>query len=100
MKKIHLLLLLVSGFAIGQINLSGDAYYKLNIIAYQNRDNNACGDIDGLKYIKGTYQNGNRFDIFQGRKIYQPVDHEVTFTKNNPIINLEFHKVVRWETTF
>ncbi|MCC9073524.1 T9SS type A sorting domain-containing protein [Flavobacterium sp. F-65] len=101
MKKFYLLLiLLVSVFGYGQINLVGDTKYKLNIVGYQSRDSDGCGDIDGLIYIRATYQDGNHSNLFQGRKIYQPVDHEETFTKNNPIVNLEFHKVVRWETTF
>lgn len=101
MKKFYLLLiLLVSVFGYGQINLVGDTKYKLNIVGYQSRDSDGCGDIDGLIYIRATYQDGNHSNLFQGRKIYQPVDHEETFTKNNPIVNLEFHKIVRWETTF
>jgi hypothetical protein len=101
MKKIYLLIiLLVSGFGYGQINLTGEASYKLNILGYQDRDSDGCGDVDGLKHIKATRKDGSSFFIFEGRKIYSEVNYEETFTKTNPIVNLEFYKVVRWETTF
>lgn len=101
MKKIYLLLfLLFSGIGFAQINLTGDSYYKLNISGYQSRDNDACGDIDGLRRIRATRQDGTIYPIFEGRKLNDNVDHEVTFTKNNPFVSVEFYKVVRWETTF
>ena len=92
--------LLVSGIGFCQINLRGDAEYKLNIIGYQDRDNNGCGNIDGLIHIKATRKDANSFFIFQGRKLYSDVDFEQIYTKDNPITNLEFYKIVRWETTF
>lgn len=89
--------LLISEFGFGQINLNGEAYYKLNIIGYQDRDNNGCGDIDGLRHIKATRLDETSFFLFEGRKLYSDIDFEQTYTKNNPIVNLEFYKIVRWE---
>ncbi|MCV9931829.1 T9SS type A sorting domain-containing protein [Flavobacterium sp. LS1R47] len=101
MKKFYLLLfLLVSAFSFAQIDLTGDANYKLNIIGYQGRDGNGCGDIDGLKHIKATRRDGSTFFIFNGRKLFENVDYESIYTKNNPIVNLEFYKVVRWKNGF
>ncbi|MCD0474776.1 T9SS type A sorting domain-containing protein [Flavobacterium sp. EDS] len=98
MKNFYLLIiLLVSGFSFAQINLTGDANYKLNIIGYQGRDSDGCGNIDGLKHIKATRRDGSTFFIFNGRKIFDNVDHESVYTKNNPIVNLEFYKVVKWK---
>ncbi|MCC9064156.1 T9SS type A sorting domain-containing protein [Flavobacterium piscisymbiosum] len=98
MKKIYLLVfLLVSGFGFAQINLSGETKYKLNILGYQDRDSDGCGESDGLRHIKATRQDGSSFFIFQGRKVYSEINLEETFTKANPIVNLEFYKIVRWK---
>jgi hypothetical protein len=96
MKKIILLLLFTSGLAFGQINLTGDAKYFLNIVGYQDRDSNGCGDIDGLRNITATKQDGTAITVYSDRKIYEKVDHILEYTKDNPITNIEFKKVLRW----
>ncbi len=101
MKKLLLFLFLsFTPFVFGQINLTGDAKYKLNIVAYMDRGNDGCGDIDGLRYIRATRADGSTFDIWSGRRIYEAVEHEVNYNKSNPIVHLEFMKVIRWDTTF
>nr|WP_294931168.1 T9SS type A sorting domain-containing protein [uncultured Flavobacterium sp.] len=98
MKKIYLLIiLLVSGFGYGQINLTGETSYKLNIVGYQSRNGDGCGDIDGLREIKATRRDGTTISIFNGRKLYDDVIHEQTFTKTNPIVSVEFYKIEKWE---
>jgi hypothetical protein len=99
MKKILILLFFVSTSTFGQINLTGDAIYKLNIVGYQGRDPNACGDIDGLKNINVRYFYGNEQTIHNERKINANVDHEVLYTKTNPIVNLQINTTNRWEIT-
>jgi hypothetical protein len=89
--------LFVSVFGHGQINLKGETSYKLNIVGYQSRNGDGCGDIDGLREIKATRRDGTTISIFNGRKLYAEVDHEQTFTKTNPIVNVEFYKIEKWE---
>ena len=64
MKKFYLvMILLVTGLGFGQVSLTGNAMYKLNIVGYQGRDNNACGDIYGLIYMFVRLVN-NLFNVF------------------------------------
>jgi hypothetical protein len=98
MKKATLFFLLYCALGYGQLSLTGEAYYKLDILGYQSRDPNGCGDIDGLKRIMLTKLDGSTSIIWSGRKINQGVNHNLTYTKNNPIIQIQFYHVNRWKT--
>lgn len=98
MRKATLLLFLFfSASLMGQINATGDAHYKLDILAYMGRGNDGCGNIDGLRYIKAIRFDGSSFFIYNDRKIYQPVDHTVQYTKNDKIKTIEIKKIIRWK---
>lgn len=101
MKRIVIFIFLTFSCAVlGQINVTGEAYYSLDIIGHMTRGKNACGDIDGLKHIKAIRFDGSSFFIYNGRKIYQPVDHTIKYTKNDKIKTIEIKKVIRWENGF
>ncbi len=99
MKKITLLFVLFCGIAFGQVNLTGGATYKLTIVGQMQRGNDGCGDIDGLNKVRISKQTGPDIVVFNGRKIYQPVDHDLNYTKSNPATFVNFDKTIRWKTT-
>lgn len=81
----------------GQINLTGDSKYELNVIGYQSRDKNACGDIYGLKDITVYYEDNSPHYLFFGRKSYANIDHRLPYTKHKKIHRVHFHETNRFK---
>jgi hypothetical protein len=97
MRKIHLLLLLVYGFAFGQQNLSGTAKYHLSITGYMGRGKDGCGDIDGLRKISLKYANNPSFTaVWEGRTINSSISYTTDYFENNRITDISLLKIIRW----
>lgn len=97
MKKIFLIIL-YTNFIFGQINLNGDAKYKLYISGYIGTCRDCCGDIYGLKNVTTKYANGSETFLFIGRKVNESILYESIYTKNNPISQVKYGIDIRWKT--
>jgi predicted RNase H-like HicB family nuclease len=89
MKKIYLLIiLLVSGFGFGQVNLTGNATYALKISGYVGADGSSCGDdiTRGLQWIASRDKNNNFKTIVQGTASYPNPGHGLTAQSFDPAI--------------
>ncbi|WP_430612003.1 T9SS type A sorting domain-containing protein [Flavobacterium sp. JP2137] len=98
MRKYILLLALFSSWNfLGQISLTGDSYYMLDIEGYMGRGSGGCGNIDGLREVNVFYVNGTSDKIFDGRLIHANTDFSKRFTKQNKINKVVFKLIIRWK---
>ncbi|WP_281321920.1 T9SS type A sorting domain-containing protein [Flavobacterium aestivum] len=99
MRNIFLLIIFLFGIeGFGQVTLTGNAEYKLHIAGYIATCSNCCGDVYGLKNVSTKYANGSEISLFTGRKVNESIHFETTYTKNNPITQVNYGIVIRWET--
>lgn len=99
LKKTHilsLLLLVMVQLAVGQITITGDAYYEFNLLGYMERA--GCDDA-GLRSIDIRYRNGRSENLFTGNQSFWPFQYTRRHTKNNPINFAEIKKRTRTRTT-
>jgi hypothetical protein len=104
MRKIYLLLLLVSGFAFGQVDLKGDAHYELesSVSLGDGATGGACGNggldwlfvtrSDGPIYLKPNDGSGWQ-NTFKSFKDSQSKNYE--FTESNLITSFSIHSTKR-----
>ncbi|NRT16447.1 hypothetical protein HNP99_002814 [Flavobacterium sp. 28A] len=104
MKKIYLLLLLlVSGFSYAQVNLKGEAYYKLSIIGkVGGGGSGSCGTFRGLQWISSEFQVNSRilnhFGTYKSNSqsyMNQSINYDIIYYENDPIVKLHFGTVNR-----
>ncbi|KQO32772.1 hypothetical protein ASF10_20160 [Flavobacterium sp. Leaf82] len=105
MKNFYLLIiLLVSGFGFAQVNLSGEAHYKLSIIGQVGGGGSgSCGNFRGLQWISSEFQLNarilNHFGTYlTNNQNYrdQPINYDdIIYYENDPIVKLHFGTVNR-----
>ena len=89
MKKIYLLVfLLVSGFGIGQVNLTGNATYALKISGEVGADGSPCGDniTRGLQWIASNNIKNEPKTIVQGSASYPDNGHGLSAQTFDPAV--------------
>ncbi|MBW3520007.1 T9SS type A sorting domain-containing protein [Flavobacterium sp. NKUCC04_CG] len=98
MRKYILLIAFFSSWNfLGQISLTGESYYMLDIEGYMGRGKGACGSIDGLREVNVFYVNGTSARIFDGRLIHANTNFSKRFTKQNKINKVIFKVIIRWK---
>ncbi|GEM_PF-911858 len=105
MKKFYLLvILLVTGFGFAQVNLSGEAHYKLSIIGEVGGGGaGSCGNFRGLQWISSEFQTNarilNHFGTYLNNSqnyTNQPINYDnIIYYENDPIVKLHFGTVNR-----
>jgi len=83
-----------------QINLAGTTTYQLNTVGMYTRDNNGCGNIDGLRYVRVFYANGSNaylINFLPSRLINSSFNYYTNYAKSNRITRVEIQTTLRWD---
>src|SRR5690554_3483511 len=99
MKKNLWIIILIfwSIHVMGQINLTGQSKYVVDITGYMGRGNDGCGDIDGLRNVNLIKNDGSSVNLYEGRLLHSSFNYNAEFTKSNPANKVIFHKIIRWK---
>lgn len=96
--------LLVSGFGFAQVNLTGEAHYKLSIIGQVGGGGSgSCGSFRGLQWISSEFKINARilnhfgsYGINNQNYRDQPINYDdIIYYESDPIIKLHFGTVNR-----